>query len=367
MPVSVDQLLTPTTEEQAITLILDTLESLGFITTSWQDGSVQRNLVQAFGRTYSQLTETVRNIVNGVLVEPTGLWLDLVGIYRYGIERLPAVRAVRNVEISNAASGTPQVVTLGSYLSNAAGTRWRTDAEVTVLPGTTETVSVTAEFGGVAGNAVEDGTLVFSQPTYSGLTAVFAGAPTTLGVEAESDARYFRRIQLRWAELTFSVGLRAYELWALTAAPSVRRAKALNNYPIENAVRIVIDPGVASEITQVENYVAPRNPPNDAVTVQAASVVTQAIVYSPRIFSGTTVAAMNARITAMLDALPIGGTPVAGAPAGRLLRDKIAEALLCATGLRVQSVGLTTPATDIVLGATDIVKGAYTVTPELVI
>jgi uncharacterized phage protein gp47/JayE len=364
MALSLQQLLKPTTEEQALSFLLDTLESLGFVTTSWQDGSVQRNILTAVARQYAGATTVTRTIVEGILVRPSGLWLDLVGTFRFGIQRLAAVRTRRSVVLTSASSAPSHVIAAGSFLA-VDTVRYRVIGTHALAPGNAITVSVEAEFAGIAGNAPESAEVVVQQPAYSGVTAAFAGPPVIIGVDDESDERYFRRIELRWTELTYSVGLRAYELWALTAAPSVRRVRALNNYPTENLVRVVLDPGVASEIAQVEAYIADRHPPNDLVTVQAASVVTQPITYAPRVLAGTNVDALNAELQTMLDEMPIGGVRIAGAPAGRLLRERIHSALLCRQG--VQSVGLTVPAADVVLGATDVVQGQYTVTPETVV
>ena len=42
MPLSIEQLTTATTQEAALELLLDLLESLGFPARSWQEGSVNR-------------------------------------------------------------------------------------------------------------------------------------------------------------------------------------------------------------------------------------------------------------------------------------------------------------------------------------
>ena len=128
----------------------------------------------------------------------------------------------------------------------------------------------------------------------------------------------------------------------------------------------MLDPGLPAEISAVEAYIAERVPPNDDVTVSAASAVNQSIVYAPRVTASFNATAANAAVQAMLDALPIGGVLIQGASAGRLLREAITEVLLCNATLGVQSVGLSTPSADVVLGATDIVTGVFTVTPETV-
>jgi uncharacterized phage protein gp47/JayE len=367
MPLSLGQLLKKSTETQLLAFLLDTLESIGFVTTSWQEGSIQRNILQAIARTYSDGTGVITTIVENTIVKPRGLWLDLVGFYRFGILRLLAVATRRMVAFTSAASAPAHTILAGSYVSTAKKIRYRVITETALAPGTTELIEVEAEFAGIAGNVPSSTPLSISTPAYTGVTVAFTTDPLTqIGVDIESDDRYWTRCQLRWAELTYSVSLRAYELWALTGAPSVRRVKALNNYPTEGLIRVILDPGEPSEITDVENYISTRIPPNDYVTVSAASVVVQPITYAPRVPPTTTDVTMNAAIQAMLDALPIGGIVIAGAVAGRMLRESITETLLCSPTMGVQSTGLTVPAGDVVLGATDVVQGAYTVNRETV-
>lgn len=362
MPLSVAQLLKPNTTEQNMRFLLDTLASIGFSTTSWVEGTIQRNILEAVAETFSRGGQTIRNIVQNTLTQPTGDWLDLVGVYRFGVTRLVATRAVRDVDFTCAASAGPHVILAGSYIISGT-VRFIVDVDTPLASGATETISCTAEFAGSNGNKPPSDP-VSLQTVYTGVTVAFNGEPTTPGTDDETDTRYWYRCGLRWAELTYSVGLPAYEFWALTAAPSVARAKALNNYPTENLVRVVLDPGTAGEIAAVEAYVAGRHPPNDIVSVSAATLFSQAVVYSPRVPAGLSVVTMNERIQDMFDALPIGGTLIAGASAGRILREKIAEVLLCDLGC--QSSGIATPASDVILGATDIVQGTFTCTPEVI-
>lgn len=367
MPLSINQVLRAPTEEQALRTIVGLLEDMGFVASSWHEGSIQRSILQMVARAYSGVGTTVASFASNAIVRPQGLWLDIVGVYRFGIPRLEAVRTRRSVILSNAASAPAHSITTGSYLSTPDGVRFRIeDGPHALSPGASIEVDVTAEIAGSAGNAPHTTLLAVQTPAYSGVTAAFTTDPLeVIGADVESDDRYWHRCQLRWAELTYSVGVYAYELWALTAAPSLRRARGVPMYPTPYAVRVALDPGEPSEVSAVEAYIADRIPPNDVVTVSAANTVYQAIVYNPRVAAGTEASTLDAAVQAMLDALPIGGRVVSGSVAGRLLRDDIAECLLCNGSLGVRTVGLVTPSADVVLGATDIVQGVYTTTPEV--
>jgi uncharacterized phage protein gp47/JayE len=362
MPLSIAQVLAGTTTAKTLAFLVDILESLGFVTTSWQEGSVQRNVLEACAESGAGAANTVSALLNNVLVSPQGEWLDFVGVIRYGVERIDAVKTVRVVTFTSSA-GAPNHNIDPASLVAANGIRYRTTNTSAEFLGTglTLDIEIEAEFGGIDGN-LPASTALSLQTSYTGVTVAFNGEPITPGVDVEKDDRYWARCQLAPALFTYSSGLRAYELWALTAAPSVERVTALNNYPDVNDVRVVLYPGTAAEIALVEAYVADKHPPNDVVTVSAASVVQQSVVYSPHVPRGTSVSTLNAAIQSAFDAMPIGGILIPGAVAGRLLRETISDAINCNLGAR--STGLVTPSADVVLGATDVVQGVFSVTPE---
>lgn len=381
MPLTLQQLLTPTTETEALDGLLATLRELGFRTTSWQTGSVQLSIVRAVARMGSGLTTTTARIAaGGLLGLSTGDWLDLIGAW-FALPRLAAVATRGEAAFTSAASAPAHSITHGSIIyDRATGQRFATvsgfGAGVALVPGASVTIGVYALAPGVAGNVAIDSTLALVTP-YSGVTATFVPLAepdsdtwiTTDGAEQESDDRYTRRLELRWAELTYAVGFRAYELWALTASASVTRVRVLQNYPTENLVRVVLanatGAATVGEVSAVDAYVSDddRRAINDDVEASAADVNAQAITLAPRVRLGTTTQAeIEAAILALCNALPIGGTRIAGAVAGRLLRDAIIVAVGSLPG--VTSVGLTAPAADVVLGGTDIVSPTITCVPE---
>jgi hypothetical protein len=365
MPLTVKQVLAGATVEQNLRFLIDTLESLGFITTSWQEGSVQRNVLQVCAEGITGVSGLISNFVQNVYVKPVGEWLDFIGIIRYGVSRLLAVKTKRLVTFQSSAGAPNHNINPQSIVASD-GIRYMTTNTLSVFLGTglSVDIEVEAEFGGANGNVPSANSLEL-QTAYTGVTVSFNGDPTTPGTDTESDDRYWARCQLAWAALTYSSGLRAYEYWALTASASTNRAKALNNYPTPNAVRVVLDPGTAAEIALVKAYVIDKHPPNDDVTVSQRAEYAQAIVLSPTVPKGTLTGDITDAIDRMLDALPIGGTVPAGAVVGKLLTEAIAKPILCDSGgIGARSVGLATPAADVVLGATDIVIPSYTVTPE---
>jgi uncharacterized phage protein gp47/JayE len=361
MPLSVEQLYVGQTEEQIKAFLLDALASLGFKTTSWHEGSVQRNLIEACAKLGKLSDDAVKGILNQVLVNPRGPWLDLRGSFFLQIDRIPAVKAQRRVSLTNGASSPPYVITTKTAIV-ANGLRFFPESDLGTLgSGATATVIVNAEFGGVGGNTPTTPKV----PGMGGIVAAWVDDPIVPGVDTESDDRYAMRQDRRLAELTYSVSLRAYELWALTAAPSVKRVRAINNYPVENAIRVVLDPGTGPEIALVQAALLGRNPPNDSVTVTAANAVPYAINVAPRVRAGVTATRIQQYLDkVILYDMPIGGWVIAAGVAGRLLREKLAEVLLCQGG--AYSAGIVSPSTDLVLGATDIIDPTYTINPEVI-
>lgn len=366
MPLSVAQILASTTEQQALDGMLATLRGLGFRTTSWQDGSVQKTLLRAVARSYAGASNVLAQTLDALLVRPAGAWQDVRGTYWFGLPRLEAVQAIRDTTWTSAPSAPPHVIARGSIITTAEGVRYETlgPALGTSLgTGATVTIEVRALEAGTGGNVAEGTALSLVTP-YAGVTVAFDGEPTTLGAPRETDARYQERLDRRWSEVTYSVGLRAYELWALTADASIARTVAWNNYPNENDVRVTIDEGTVGQVANVEAYIAGRSPPNDVVTVTAAVERVIAVVATPRIRVGTTtVDELQDAWQAYADALPIGGTRVAGATAGRFLREGLTRVALCQLS-GVESVGLVTPAADVLLARDEIVRLTFTVTPE---
>jgi hypothetical protein len=52
------QLRTPITEDQAVQTLLDQLQALGFNVSSWQSGSVERDIVEAIGFVLADSTKS---------------------------------------------------------------------------------------------------------------------------------------------------------------------------------------------------------------------------------------------------------------------------------------------------------------------
>lgn len=371
MTLAPSQILARLTESQVADAVLEVCREAGFRTTSWQDGGVRKTLIRGFSRSFAGASNALADTLDRLFLAPgregeiAGLWQDLRGVYWYNLPRLKAVRCVRAATYTSAASAPAHVITVGSQFS-ADGRAF----EVTELPdggalapGGSVSVVARALVAGTDANVASDATCRLITP-YAGASVALDGDPTTEGADRETNARYQQRQDLRWAELTYSVGLRAYELWALTADASIDRVTAWTNHPNPNEILIAIEPGTPAQLANVAAYVAGRSAVNDLPSAVAANPVAQTITATPRIRAGTTtVAEIEAAITAYLDSMPLGGVRVAGAPAGRLLPEKITQVVLCQFA-GVESFNLSEPAAPVVLGRSDYIIPTYNITPE---
>jgi hypothetical protein len=62
---TLNQLVTPVTEDQALQTILDTLTDAGFQVTSWQSGAIQLTILRLFAKVWAQLSQTIADIAAG--------------------------------------------------------------------------------------------------------------------------------------------------------------------------------------------------------------------------------------------------------------------------------------------------------------
>jgi hypothetical protein len=360
MPLSLAQLRTRQTEEQVLAFILDTLASLGFRVGSWHDGSVQRNLLTAVARNSADASGVVADLVNNLIDNPNGDWADLLGKWFYRVTRDPGAKAVRTITFTSPRSAPPTVIERGTQVRAGSVSFSVKDIvpsppnvlPFTMAPNTSQVFEVIADKIGVDGNTGVAPRIIGK----GGLRADWLDT-SVLGADRESDARYLTRCELRFAALTYSISLRAYEFLALTADPSIARVRAYNVAPDTNAINVILDAGTPSQITNVAAYLVGKNPPRDVVTVAARVANSQNIVVRPRVPQGMTAAQVQAILQATLDTMPIGGWTVVGAPAGRLLPERLTEALLCKNG--ASSAGVVTPAAPVILAANEIVAPIF--------
>ena len=112
--ISVSDLITPVTTDQAMESLLSTLESFQIPARSWRTGGAYRNILRATAGLYSGLSKVVAGFAaSGFLDTATGGWLTLLAYFVYGVTRPTATFATGQVLFTN---------TGGGNYTNAAGT-----------------------------------------------------------------------------------------------------------------------------------------------------------------------------------------------------------------------------------------------------
>jgi uncharacterized phage protein gp47/JayE len=374
MALSLAQLITPVTEDQALETLLGFLESFGFQTTSWQSGSVQRNLIQMSARVYSDLTETIADVAkSGFAKLATGLYADYLGVYSYKLVRVAATNTLGQMVLTSSAAAPVHNWVAGELLmadadvGENANTFEVLDAG-TLNPGNSVTVNVRAAVAGVAGNVAPNIPLFLWTPLV-GVTATnppLAGSSTwitTPGADAEADPRYSDRMLGRWDRLTYGNTEGAYRAWALEALPELTRVAV--SFGASGAVTVIGATATGGltgpQISTITDYMngatdgVGRRPVNDVLTVASATTITTPAVTATITVSSPYSADAIARVTAALIALfgliPLGGIVLPGQP-GKILLSDLYKTVMAQQG--VVNVVFTSPVADITLAVTDI-------------
>ena len=372
MALNLSQLLKTITRQSVVDLILQELASLGFNTTRFQEGRAQRNHIESFAELVAVVTEVIPALARGGLLGlAAGLWLDFLGQKFFGLTRAEATNAEHTIELTS--SGVPHSWAVGAMVvATVEGVSFEAvDAGAIAA---TETISITVRailpgsIGSVGVSKIVDLVTPFAGVTVTNPAIPSVGnSMTVVGVDVETDARYTRRCELRFASLTYSGPRNAYELWALEADPTITRVTITN--PVGDGTVIVtlataVGGVTAAQIATVLAYINDgRRPINDVPTVQSAVVVTIAIPAAPTVRKGeyaTVTAATNALEDAydnFFAALPIGGRIIAPAVTGEIVRDELIEVAMVLAGFRRANIA--TPASDTGLSANEIAIGQY--------
>jgi len=366
MPLTLDQLRTPVTEAQALDVIFDELESLGFNTTSWQSGSVQRTFCQMFARVYADWTTYVDYIARFAFNETSsdGALTEFSDSH-YDNQRVVTVKTAGTYTLTGGAVGPPHVVAIGSLVvANAAGLTFRNTTGGTVPASGTVVVIVEAETAGAAGN-VANNTLDVIQTPLAGVTgnnppiAPAATWITTQGLDAEADATLQARNTSKWSTLSYASPAEAYVNWALTADTDISRALVDDTNPRGSGtldVYIARNNGAAigADVTTVQAYIDDRRPVTADPEVIAASAAVQAftatIYVTAALNNATKQAEIETALATYINGLPIGGTVLPGGTQGYMLHTELTQAISEVVG--VENIAWTTPAANVNITAT---------------
>jgi hypothetical protein len=381
---SLKQLLTPVTPEQALASVLGTLGAFGFAATSWQSGSKQLTMVQTLSKVYSDLTYTVADITNsGFALLARGAYADQLGIYSYKLTRIAATQTIGTMVLTSSA-GAPinnwvdgQILISDKPPGSLNANVFRVSGPGTLNPGTSTTITVKGDVPGSAANIPPGVTLYLWGGGLTGVTVTnpaIAGTSTwitTPGTDPESDERYGQRMVGRWSALTYGNTDGAYTYWALTALPALTRLTITRDPLVQGSVNVIgataLGGLTAPQITTITNYIqgtvdnVGRRPINDILTVASATVdTTPALTITVACasqFATDAAARVKAALIAMFGAMPIGGKKLPASNIGYVLLADMYATVMAQTGI----LNVTGLPPDIALGVFDVYTPAITV------
>lgn len=103
---TLDELTTPMTVEEAKTAIYDALAAKGIRTTTWKPGAVTRTIIACVAIVLAAFSRLQALIAKGGFLETAERdWLDQVAWYVYGVERSPGTFASGTLTFDNAGGG----------------------------------------------------------------------------------------------------------------------------------------------------------------------------------------------------------------------------------------------------------------------
>lgn len=366
MSLSLSQLLTPSSEDESLAAILSILDGLGFTATSWEDGSVQRTIVQMVARLHSDATNTRLGITKGRYNDTAeGDWLTLKSTSDFDNERIAAVATRVKMTISDPLNVGPATIVISQLVAkDQLGATYRNIEGGTVTLGGSLTLQFDAEVPGAA-NPTQ---LELTTPI-AGMTAVIAVTDPIVrpGAAAEADPRLRTRNRSKWATLSYAAPADAYVAWALAASSFITRAwvddlnprgpGTLDIYcagpsgPVPGPVLVTVIDYIEGNIDGISRR--PLGSDVQAFSASSASVnITGTLYVAPSYGLTATRDAVYAAITALLETLPVGGT---------VLLAELYSTIMEVAG--VTNVHLTAPTSDTTVAATSVPVPALSLTP----
>lgn len=377
--ISLDDLTTPVTKEEAKASIYNVLAIVGVNTTSWKPGAVVRTIIAACAILFAALSQLTALIArSGFLELSSGNWLTLVARHVYGVERTPGTFAAGEITLTNTGGGVYTADVSDLIFSNpTTGKTYRNTGAVSLGASSTLTIPIAAVEVGAASSAAV-GAITDMETPLLGVTVL--NAATLTGLDEESDQALRARCLEKLGSLSPNGPWDAYAYAARNAVRAdgstigITRTRIVRdgygNLTTYCATASGAVSGTAGDVTTdlgavnqaIQTKAAPLGV--TATTVSATAVITpityQAWVYNTVGMSDQQLKdAIATRFTALFAAQPIGGN-VIDPDMGKLFVSTI-RATIGATRDEIFHVSVSAPAADVELAASEVATlGAIT-------
>lgn len=217
---TLDELTTPMTVDEAKTAIYDGLAAKGVRTTAWKAGAVARTIIACVAIVLAAFSRLQALIAKGGFLETAeGVWLDQVALYVYGVTRSPGSFASGALTFDNAGGG---VYSGGigdlTVRSSATNKTYRNTAAFTIgaLATGVEIPFAATELG--ADSTAPAGTIDTLVTTMSGVSVTNASA--LIGTDEETDTDLRTRCKAKLGTISPRGARDAYDYVARSAVAS---------------------------------------------------------------------------------------------------------------------------------------------------
>lgn len=363
MALSLTDLQTPLTREEARDSLLVTLTDLGFPVEAWQEEGIARSLVEACAALIAQQSEAVATIASMVFLDTSeGTLLDALALSHYQLARQVGTRARISVSLGNGSATTyGPIIAGGIQLRALDGITFASVGSATLNANSTTVVQFDAEAPGSAGNIPEQ-TLTMVTP-FAGVVATYADVLVSAGTDTESDEALRARCRTQWGTLRIEQATTGVENLARSASAAAAlvavNAAAPRGAGTLDVYLAAVDGAVGgSDVTAVQtalnsaflgNYTGATVPAAVAIAATTTTFPLTATVYVRGVDTVATEGAAREAWREFVRTIPLGGFDLSPGPQNIVLRSQIADALGAVAG--VVAVDVVVPAADTTLPA----------------
>jgi len=375
MPLSLEQLTTPLTVDEAKASIYGVLAAVGVRTSTWKPGAVVRTIIAACSIIFASFSELMALIAkSGFLELAEGEWLAVVAKYVFGVDKEYATFAPGEVVITNTAGGVFDPDDGDVIVKNTAtGKTYRTVGafHLSAGPGTSVTVGIVATEAGSASSSGAGAIDDFETPMVG---CVVTNLHDVVGLDDQSDPD-LRTVCLEKRSALSPNGPRdAYAYFA-------KKAIRVNGTPV-GVTRVRVSPSSSTGLVTVTvatpsgavsgtagdpstdlgaiDRAIKLNAVPDGVTevTQSATPHTIAITYEIWAYASVNLtdvqiqALVEGRLRAFITTQPVGGN-VIGADPGKVFVDAI-RTTIGASRPEIFHVVVSLPAADEVISAAEV-------------
>lgn len=336
MPLAIDDLIDPPTEDEIFETFLDELEAFDIPARSWRKAGVARTILRVVAKTYSGFGKIISEAIrSGFLETARGEWLTLLARNVFNVERREATFASGKIRLVNGGGGIFSFAPdAARFLWTAKGKAYVNSEAFTLNPGDDKLVTIRAVEAGSASSAPPD-EITKIETTMLGVTATNPAA--VVGTDAEPDEELRAACKNKLGAISVRGPRSAYAYAVRTATLEDGSPVNINRFSITPSSSTgVVTVTVASPegsptvedidgvVEAIETYARP-----DSVTANVVAAVEKALTKTITVWAKRSEGVSAAEIKtfvddALVDAIakyPIGGIPKPPSTKGYLYAD----------------------------------------------